>query len=138
MDIESILGNLIASALFALLSILAKKAYVRLKAALNAASQINDKTRPIRNRKILKKQFFGFLTLLLLSLIVFCSTPASDPSSLSGFLKVISGLFSGLSFLAVWGAFDAAFAFYPSDDNVDVPANTKANDDVADKSDDPL
>ena len=137
MDFESILGNLIASAIFALLSVLAKRVYVRLKAASDPASQASGRPRPISKRATLKKQFFGFLALLIVSLSVFCSISSADPFSVAGFLKVSSGLFSGLSLLAVWGAFDAAFAFYPSDNKVDVPANTNADKDVEDKSDDP-
>lgn len=121
-DFNSILGNIVAAAIYAVLAWLARRLWRSLK-----------KPRPVPAEKLgkkdtLRRQFFAALALLSLSLVVFCSIGSTSPAEWLGLVKVLSGLVAGLSFLVVWGAFDVAFAFYPEDQVVEEPAQTPGGD----------
>lgn len=64
--------------------------------------------------KSLRKQFFVCLFLFGASLFAFASIRPEGPLFVA--LRYFLGLLGGFSFLLVWGAFDAAFSFYPPDD----------------------
>lgn len=55
----------------------------------------------------------------MISAILAPAIPENGPFSLGGIVKVFAYLSFGISFLAVWGSFSAAFFFYPSDELVE-------------------
>lgn len=71
--------------------------------------------------KALVANFYIGLIVLVISIIVFCTVP---PSYIA--VRTVSGLFAGLSFLAVWGAFEEAQRFYPCNEAVN-PEQAKEN-----------
>lgn len=82
------------------------------------------------NRKQLVKFFFISLLIFTVSIAIGFSFPF-DKSSVGIVIRPIFLFFAGISFIVVWGSFDAAMVFYPPD-NID----KKPPDDTTDDSGD--
>lgn len=74
----------------------------------------SNKPSPVKHsRRTLSINFYVSLVILVVSLVVFCSVPPSYVA-----IKSASGIFAGLSFIVVWGAFEEAARFYPGNELV--------------------
>lgn len=83
--------------------------------------------------KTLQKQFFAALFTLVVSLPAAFMFPISRQPTPTGMVRIFLFIIAGFAFLFVWGAFDAAFAFYPKDDRRDdEPSEQAAGDTTQD------
>ena len=119
MNVESIIENLVASLIFAVLAYLVKRIWKSLKSTKAEPEKTSSKL-------VLKRQFFISLFVFATSLIVFCSIGYEPIPDLLSMLKAFSGIVAALSFIITWGAFETAFAFYPEDDVVRKPPDQNA------------
>lgn len=122
MSFKSIIGNLIATGIYAVLVYCIKKIF-----RSQSAGQ-NGQTGKIARKTVLKRQFFASLILLVVTLSVFFSVTTPRLLHPLSALKVLAGLIAGFSFVFTWGAFEAAFSFYPEDDVVSKPSEKKTDD----------
>lgn len=100
--LREIFQNLLVTAICSGILWAGKKVWGYLSARQPKPSEYTPKT--------LAANFYVGLIILVVSIIVFCTVP---PSYIA--VRTVSGLFAGLSFLAVWGAFEEAQRFYPVD-----------------------
>ena len=123
MSFDAIAGNVIAAFIYACLAYVFKKAF-------KALTQSKKSKPPAKeaSKASLHKSFLVSLFLFLITLVVFCSI--GHPTTLFiGSIKIMCGLMAGLSFLTTWGAFDAAFAFYPEDEVISEPSESNPDND---------
>lgn len=108
---KSILENIIVTAICAGVSATARRIYQFLKAD-NSTGKGNQRT---YSKKLVHHQFLISLFSLTVSLPTALLLPVE--TILAVFLKVDLFIAAGFSFIFAWGAFDAAFSFYPGDDS---------------------
>lgn len=111
MNIQNFVENVIAGMASTVVCALIRRFYLYVKAT---EDNITPQKTPTPG-KTLHKQFFGSLFALVVSLPAAFMFPISKQPDISGFIRISLFLVAGFSFLFVWGAFDAAFAFYPKD-----------------------
>ena len=70
------------------------------------------------SRRVIVRQFYICLVLLVVFVSVFMLVDAETPFSLFGFVKAVSGLGAALSLLFLLGAFDAALEYPWSEDKL--------------------
>ena len=123
MSFDAIAGNVIAAFIYACLAYVFKKTFRVLTQNKKSKPSVKE-----ASKASLHKSFLVSLFLFFITLVVFCSI--GHPANLFiGSIKIMCGLTAGLSFLTTWGAFDAAFAFYPEDDVISKPSDGNANND---------
>ena len=115
MNVDSICGNLIAAVIYGVAVWVLKQIWN------NRPRDDGEPPKKAGSKAVLKKQFFASLIILVISLAVYCSIGFHPGKLILSFLRPLFGLSAGFSFIIVWGAFEAAFAFYPPDDPVEVP-----------------
>ena len=115
--LQSVLENILAGIACTLLCALAKRIYLFFKAPSP------DHTQHRASKKLVHRQFFISLFTMAFSFTFAFAIPNATPFNLAGVLRVSLLLCGGFGFIMAWGAFDAAFAFYPSDDP---PRNSEA------------
>lgn len=88
--------------------------------SVRKAHKASDKNLPAEKKtpkEKLHRQFLFWLFGLLLSTIVFFAIKETASPFAFVLIKVLAGFAIFFSLIFTWGAFDAAFAFYPSDDD---------------------
>lgn len=123
---HSIIENIIVTAIVCALSAFSRWIFKALKGSFRQGPAIPSHR---TSRRLLVKQFYASLFSFSGCLIVGLSVHAPRPFSLLGFVKVICLIVSGLCFLFVMGAFDAAASLYPLSDSRD---NTQPEDESND------
>lgn len=111
-NIQNLLENLIAGVICTALCAFLKRVYVRIK----AAEDDMGKPRKPSPAKAVRKQFFYSLFSLVFSLPTAFMLPITRALTPLGVLRILLLFIAGYAFLFAWGAFDAAFVFYPKDD----------------------
>lgn len=109
--LESILENIIATAICAGAAAAARRIYQYLRSD-GSTGKGNQRT---YSKKLVHHQFLISLFSLTISLPTALLLPIE--TMLAAFLKVGLFIAAGFSFIFAWGAFDAAFSFYPDDDS---------------------
>lgn len=110
MDFSFLIHDLISAAVIGMLGALLK--WLRKSFAVRGRHMSVDSK---MSKKTLHRYFLCCLFGLLLSTVIFCSVNSASPFSLLSCVKIVSGLGIFFCVIFTWGAFDAAFAFYPSD-----------------------
>lgn len=113
--------NIIATLICGIIASVTKWVYHFIKSA-ECNPQPGNRITP---KKTLQKQFFISLFIFPLSLSGAWAIPADK--LILGFIKIVLGVFAFFSFIFVWGAFDAAFAFYPTNKVGDIPTGDTSN-----------
>lgn len=113
MNIQNFFENLIAGIVSTAVCAIIRRFYLYVK---STEENLKPSQTPSPAKR-LHKQFFGSLFALVVSLPAAFMFPISKQPDTSGFIRIFLFLTAGFSFLVVWGAFDAAFAFYPKDDS---------------------
>lgn len=108
--LKSILENIVAGIACTALCALGKRLYLFFK------SPSTDRPQPHASRKLVQRQFFISLFTMAFSLTAAFAIPNARANNLAGFLRVMLLLCGGMALVMAWGAFDAAFEFYPPDD----------------------
>lgn len=104
--LREIILNLVVTAICSVILWSGKKIWVYLS---------TNQPKPAKySPKALASNFYVSLIILVVSLIIFCSVPSAYIA-----VKSVSGLFAGLSFIVVWGAFEESKRFYPGDKVID-------------------
>lgn len=125
MDIQNFFTNIIAGIACTAICAAIKRFFLYVKAS---EEEINSPKNP-SPRKTLQRQFLVALFLLALSLPAAFMLPVSRRPTMLGFIRIFLFFVAGIAFLIVWGAFDAAIAFYPGEDpRDDKPPEQAAND----------
>lgn len=114
--------NLITTIICAFIAAVGKRIWLQIK-----ANPVEAQKPKKPNKKLLKKQFFVYLILMSFSLAVGILLPFDTSTPMWGF-KPLFLFFSGVSFLAVWGSFEEAMAFYPPDNIVKKPSDDTTDD----------
>lgn len=109
--LKSILENIIVTAICTGIATAARRIYQYLKSNDSTGKQ-NQRT---FSKKLVHHQFLISLFSLAISLPTALLLPVE--TILTAFLKIILFIVAGFSFIFAWGAFDAAFSFYPGDDS---------------------
>ena len=128
MDFSFLIQDLISAAVIWVLSF----AWRRLRRTIRSTGEDVPSQERMPKEK-LHRHFLFWLFGLLLSTIIFFSVDGSASSIFLVFFKVFAGISVFFCFILTWGAFDAAFAFYPPDENeaellTDKPADHNGND----------
>ena len=113
MNVPNFFENLIAGIVSTVVCALIRRFYLYVK---TTEENITPPQIPSPAKR-LHKQFFGSLFALVTSLPAAFMFPISKQPDVSSFIRIFLFLIAGFSFLFVWGAFDAAFAFYPKNDS---------------------
>jgi len=122
--INGIIENLIAGFIATLCAAVLKKLWQFLK---TGRSSHDSKTTKTYSAKLVKNQFF--ICLFAIPILMICALQLRNNAGMVFIaLKFLLFIGVGFSILFAWGAFDAAFSFYPHDNAVDVPSNSNAND----------
>lgn len=109
--------NLITTVICAVIAAFGKYIWNRLKSARV------DPIKPKQpNKKFTYKQFFVCFFLFTVFLSIGLLIPFDIAKPLTG-LKFSFLFFSMFWFILIWGAFEAAMAFYPEDEIVDEPSD---------------
>jgi len=108
--LENIAAGLICTAICAI----ARRIYLSAKAA-NLQTE-TEPPRKLASKKTLRKQFFVSFFILVSSSII---APAIPFTGLISMLKIWVYMAFGLSLIITWGAFEAAFVFYPNDESAE-------------------
>lgn len=124
--INGIIENIIAGCAATFLAAIFKKLWRFLIKDISGSVPIPTKT---NSAKSIKKQFFIALFAIPVFLICFIQLNNITNAFLA-FLKVFLLLGTGFSIVFAWGAFEAAFSFYPPDNYVYVPSNSDSDDDT--------
>lgn len=122
MSLDSILGNILAAIIYAVLAYFAKRIYLKIKEADPAKYPVSPKS-----KTTVKRQFYTALALLAVFLIAFSSINLKTASNFLGGVKIALGIALGFCFIAVWGVFDAVLPFYPEDDIIKKPSEKKTD-----------
>lgn len=121
----SIFENVIASAISAIVIAYIKRFVNRMKTF--GEMPLRQKRPP---RAFIKKQFFISLTAMAVLFTVSAALPDVFASAWLGFLRFILFIANGYAIIFAWGAFDAAFEFYPPDESTgDAKANQSTDKD---------
>ena len=111
MDFSFLIQDLVSAAVIGMLGALFK--WLRKSFAVRGKHMSVDSK---MSKKTLHRYFLCCLFGLLLSTVIFCSVNSASPFSLLSCVKIISGLGIFFCVIFTWGAFDAAFSFYPPDE----------------------
>lgn len=122
--IESFLQNMTVTLACSFIAFIAKSLFNYIKRS-ETEPDTPQKHTP---KKVLQKQFFFSLFAFLFSFSGAWALPLKF--LLLGTMKIFLTIISFYAFLFIWGAFDAAFAFYPEDD----PGNPAPPQDAPDDS----
>lgn len=123
--LQNIFENLIVTIIIAILSAFAKGVVKWFKESNSSPSQ---SPKYYHSAKVLKKQFYIFYLIFILSLVIALSVPAPVPHSIGGITKVFCIITALISGILTAGAFDAAVSFHPSNNSRnDKPANNESN-----------
>lgn len=122
MNAQNFIENLFAGIVCTAVCALARRIYIYIK---DAEANIGPPKTPTP-AKTLQKQFLISLFTLVISLPAAFMFPISKQPTLLGAIGIFLFIIAGFSFLIVWGAFDASFAFYPKDDGGDQKSADKA------------
>lgn len=114
--LENILSSAVAGLIVTIISWVAGNIYRYIRRCENNLQKPTE----IPKKKIVQRQFFYSLFFFIFSLSAFWTVNFIA-------IKVFAGILSLFTFLFVWGSFDAAFAFYPSDDTVEIPPDDAAD-----------
>ena len=112
--VGDIVANVVAGIVCAILAHLARKVFSFLTEPISSSPEP-----PKPSKRLVRNQFLLCLFAMLISLPAGVLLVPSTPAFV--FAKIFLFLVAGFSFVFAWGAFDAAFAFYPDDD----PGNTE-------------
>lgn len=116
--VRELLMNIAVSIICAILATLAKKIWSGLKAETSE----QPKTKKTDGAKL--KAWFFYSLFFLVALLIVGFTISPD-STFTTFLKYLAISLAAFAFLFVWGAFDAAFEFYPPDEIIQKPSGKK-------------
>ena len=112
MSFDAIAGNVIAAFIYACLAYVFKKAFKALTQSKKSKPPAKEASKASLHKSFLVSLFLFLITLVFI-----------------GSIKIMCGLTAGLSFLTTWGAFDAAFAFYPEDEVISEPSESNPDND---------
>lgn len=121
---QAIIENIIATIICTVIAALAKKlwAYVKRNYPTSDSSPKN-----VYRKKTVHHQFFVSLGILVFGLPTAFLIPSSS-SLFYMFIRAFLFISTGFSVIFAWGAFEAAFVFYPDDDSWhDKPTNDDSN-----------
>lgn len=108
--LQAVFENILASAICAVVVAYAKRLFRYLK----TPNEQSVKQIPVP-KAVLKKQFFTSLAVMAISFTIAAALPHVMPFTWLGLLKVLIFIAAGYSIIFAWGAFEAALAFYPAD-----------------------
>lgn len=108
--LENIFTNIIASVVCAVIAAMSRAIYQNLVS--NHPTEASEKAN--YSKKLVHRQFVISLAVLAISLPIACLLPPGTSTG-AAFLKIFLFMIAGFSFIFAWGAFDAAFSFYPDD-----------------------
>jgi hypothetical protein len=109
--LRSIFENVLASVICAFIAAGAKRVFNYLKTPSEQAPHTGH-----ASRSVVQKQFLISLAVMAITLPVMLALPKVKPFTLIGCLKAFLSIADGFAVILAWGAFDAAFEFYPPDD----------------------
>lgn len=116
--IENVIGAVVCTVLVS--------CYKKVKKFIHDSDMQQKPDKPDKKEKVYR-QFIVSLFTLVISLVILFSLPFTSSGPIVLF-KVSLGLFAFIAFTLVWGAFDYALAFYPTDNSLRTDPTNNSSD----------